>query len=77
MTDSQILQDDLRDMLCALGMGDHARPQSPHEVFRECIARASRHRAALTEIGEMGPHTAAWSAQTVARVALTAAERKR
>lgn len=35
---SSVLQDDLRDMCRALGLPDGARPQSPHEVFRECIA---------------------------------------
>jgi hypothetical protein len=29
---------DLADLLNVLGLGDHARPQTPHEVFRECIA---------------------------------------
>jgi hypothetical protein len=35
--DTSALQDDLRDMLRALGLPDGARPQSPHEIFRECI----------------------------------------
>ena len=39
------LQDDLRDMLIALGLPDHARPQSPHEVFRKCIDEVKRLRA--------------------------------
>lgn len=37
-----ILQNDLRDMLRALGLPDSARPQSPHEVFRECIEEVKR-----------------------------------
>lgn len=46
--DSSVLQDDLRDMLRALGMSDAARPNSPHEVFRECIATAERLRNELS-----------------------------
>lgn len=42
--DSGVLQDDLRDMLQALGLPDCARPQSPHEVFRLCIAEVQRLR---------------------------------
>lgn len=39
--DSDIAQSDLAELLTVLGMGDHARPQSPHEVFQEalCILR--------------------------------------
>jgi hypothetical protein len=52
MTDTDVLQDDLRDLLRALGKYDSARAQSPHQVFRECIADVGRLRAALTEIAE-------------------------
>lgn len=45
MTDTDVLQSDLRDMLRALGKFDGARPESPHEVFRECIADAIELRA--------------------------------
>ena len=38
------VQEDLRELLRVLGMGDHARPQSPHEVFQEAIALAYSHR---------------------------------
>ena len=31
-----------------------------------------RYKTALKEIGDMGPHTAAWSAATVAKAALRA-----
>ena len=42
---SGVLQDDLRDMLVALGLPpDHPRPRSPHEVFRECIEEVKRIR---------------------------------
>lgn len=46
--DSAILEDDLRDMLRILGLGDHARPQSPHLVFRECIAAVEQLRQCET-----------------------------
>lgn len=42
--ESSVLQDDLRDMLRALGLPDAARPQSPHAVFRECIAEVEKLR---------------------------------
>lgn len=45
MDDSGVLQDDLRDLLRALGLPDGARPQSPHEVFRECIEEVKRLKA--------------------------------
>lgn len=35
--DSGIAQSDLAELLNVLGMGDHARPQSPHEVFQEAL----------------------------------------
>ncbi len=50
---SSVLQDDLRDMLRALGMSDSARAQSPHEVFRECIAAVAvlrDHNTALAAV---------------------------
>jgi hypothetical protein len=34
LTENAVLQDDLRDMLRALGLPDHARPQSPREAER-------------------------------------------
>ncbi len=34
---SDVMQSDLRELLLALDMGDHARPQSPHEVFQEAL----------------------------------------
>lgn len=50
MTDTDVLQSDLRDMLRALGKFDGARPESPHEVFRECIADVERLRTALRRL---------------------------
>ena len=37
---------DLGKLLEALGLGDYARPQSPHEVMLECIAEVAKIRAA-------------------------------
>lgn len=49
-TDPAVLQADLRDLLNALGMGDHARPQSPHEVFQGCVAEVRRRLARIEEL---------------------------
>lgn len=40
--ESSVLLGDLRDMRRALGLPDAPRSQSPHEVFRECIAEVER-----------------------------------
>lgn len=45
MSDASVMQDDLAALLGALGMGDHARPQPPHEVMLEAIAAVRRLRA--------------------------------
>jgi hypothetical protein len=37
MTESDMLQSDLRELLRVLDMPDHARSQSPHEVFQEAL----------------------------------------
>lgn len=47
--EQQTMQDDLAALLRALDMGDHARPQSPHEVMLEAVARARAARQALQE----------------------------
>lgn len=44
-SESSVLQDDLRDMLRALGLPDSAQPRSPHEVFRDCIEEVKRLKA--------------------------------
>ncbi|NEU14703.1 hypothetical protein G3T14_21730 [Methylobacterium sp. BTF04] len=36
-TDAEALHSDLAELLTLLGIGDHARPQSPHEVFQEAL----------------------------------------
>lgn len=37
MTNEDVQQSDLAELLAILGMGDHARPQSPHEVFQDAL----------------------------------------
>lgn len=46
--DSDLAQSDLAELLNVLGMGDHARPKSPHEVFQEALG-VLRQRLAATE----------------------------
>lgn len=45
---SDIAQSDLAELLTILGMGNHARPQSPHEVFQEALG-VLRQRLVATE----------------------------
>lgn len=61
--DAGVLQDDLRDMLQALGMNDGAQAKSPHEVFQEALTEMKRRLAAdagavawLVEWDEGGDH---------------------
>lgn len=42
-----LVLEDLAALLRALGMGDHARPISPHEVMLQCIREVERLRMAL------------------------------
>lgn len=42
---ADLLHDDLRDLLDALGLFSGARPESPHQVMRAAIAEAARLRA--------------------------------
>lgn len=42
---SAVLQNDLGEMLRALGMSDAAQPKSPHEVFQSALAEMKRHLA--------------------------------
>lgn len=72
--DNTILQDDLRDLLRALGMSDAARAQSPHEVFRECISAVEQLRASARRlISAMDAMHCAGETFT-ARVSITASE---
>ncbi|KQT08542.1 hypothetical protein ASG40_11735 [Methylobacterium sp. Leaf399] len=43
--DADTLQADLSELLAMLGMGDHARPQSPHEVFQEALTELRKRLA--------------------------------
>lgn len=35
--DQEVLHADLCELVVALGMGNYARPQSPHEVFQQAL----------------------------------------
>lgn len=48
------LQSDLAQLLKILGMGDHARSQSPHEVFQEALV-VLRKRLGMKSLGEEDP----------------------
>lgn len=76
MSETDVLQDDLRDLLRALRKYDGARAQSPHEVMRECINDVERLRSALREIEQMEPAseelTLACTMAQTARAALLA-----
>ena len=41
-TASQVMQEDLGELLRVLGLGDHARPVSPHEVMANEVIPAAR-----------------------------------
>lgn len=45
--DADDLQEDLRQMLEALGMSAHARPYSPHRVFQEALNEMKRQLVAV------------------------------
>jgi hypothetical protein len=78
VSEEAIMQDDLRELLDALGMFSGAQPQSPHEVMQNAIAVARRLRAALERIRDLPlPHqevrvTGEWRTvvQEIARQAL-------
>lgn len=53
--DASVMQDDLLGLLRALGLGDHARPYSPHEVMmREVLPEVRRVRRELDNAGDAG-----------------------
>jgi hypothetical protein len=47
---SEVMQDDLLEMLRALGLGDHARPDSPHFVVQDEILPAIRRLVAAAAL---------------------------
>jgi hypothetical protein len=47
VAEQHAVHEDLAQLLRILGLGDHARPQSPHEVMLDAINEAGRLRAAL------------------------------
>lgn len=50
--DADDLQEDLRQMLEALGMSNHARPYSPHRVFQEALTEMKRRLVIDQELRE-------------------------
>jgi hypothetical protein len=40
--DTDVMHDDLREMLQSLGMDDGAQPRSPHEVFQTALTEMKR-----------------------------------
>src|SRR5690606_15722631 len=59
--EASTMQDDLRRIVYELGLGDHARPDSPHDVvMREVLPRIRELRAAGTVSVDAGPHTHDW-----------------
>lgn len=50
----EIYQDDIHALLDALGLGTHARPESPHDVLhKEIIPEIRKHRRKLREIEDL------------------------
>lgn len=50
-TQEDVFQGDVRDLLSAVGLSDHARPKSPHRVVQdEVIPTARKQREALETI---------------------------
>jgi hypothetical protein len=47
---NSMMQDDLAVLLLVLGMGDHARPQTPREVMQEIINRVETWRDCLESV---------------------------
>lgn len=48
-----VMQDDLAALLRALGLGDHARPETPHAVMLSAIAEVERLRVRLVQSQDM------------------------
>lgn len=47
-TERDAVMTDLGQLLEILGLGDFARPESPHEVFQMCLRRLAEHENAIT-----------------------------
>lgn len=62
--DADDLQEDLRQMLEALGMSDHARPYSPHRVFQEALNEMKRQLAAVPRSAAIAAEPVLWESRT-------------
>jgi hypothetical protein len=49
-SESSVLQDDLAELLRALGMSDAAQPRSPHHVMQDAIAEIRRRSAVWASV---------------------------
>ena len=58
--DADDLQEDLRQMLEALGMSAHARPYSPHRVFQEALNEMKRQLVAVPRSAASTVEPVAW-----------------
>ena len=47
-TERDLVLTDLGQLLEMLGLGDYARPLSPHEVFQMCLRKLAEHENAIT-----------------------------
>ena len=47
-TERDLVLTDLGQLLEMLGLGNFARPESPHEVFQMCLRRLAEHENAIT-----------------------------
>ena len=47
-TERDAVLEDLGQLLEALGLGNFARPESPHEVFQMCLRKLAEHENAIT-----------------------------
>jgi hypothetical protein len=68
---------DLGELLVMLGLGDYARPQSPHEVFQMCLARLREEAHAAYRNPDGSYHSSPPSEREAIRDQATAAERER
>lgn len=52
-TERDMIHADLGQLLEVLGLGNYARPESPHEVMQQCIAKAARLRDGARMLGKV------------------------
>lgn len=55
LAERDLMLADLGDLLEATGLGNHARPEPPHDVMRQAIARAREHADRIAELEQLAP----------------------